>query len=836
MGIVYPWVITLPMTLLLGAMAGILGIPILMFTLECFASLLPHPTPAIANDRPRIDILIPAHNEALGLALTLKTIFSQLVEGDRVIVIADNCDDQTANIAQSMGAIVTERFNLDQQGKGYALAHGLTLIADNPPEVVVMFDADCTVHPGTLDSITRIAIAEQRPVQALYLLTQPAHPEPKAAVSELAFLVKNWVRPRGLDCLGLPCFLTGTGMAFPWAVINSVSLGTSNIVEDMQLAVDLAIAGYPPKFCLAGQVTGHLPQHPTATASQRMRWEHGHLNTLLTQVPRLWKAACHQKRLDLVAMAGDLSIPPLSLLVMLWAALTLITGLSGQLLGLPEWPLRLFAIEGLGLLSSILVVWLRFGRDRLPLQALLAVPLYLLWKIPLYLAFLLRPQTRWIRTERDAPDLPKLKIQTSSTIAYLINQYPKVSHSFIRREIAAVEAGGINVVRFSLRSCASELVDEADHAELKRTRIVLDQGLGPLLIGLVRVAFTRPRRFGSALALAMRWGGQSDRGLIRHIAYLAEACVLLQWFAEASVAHVHAHFGSNSTAVAALCHVLGGPTYSFTVHGPDEFDQVQAIGLVEKIQRASFVVTISSFSRSQLYRWCDSSQWAKIQIVHCGLDHEFLPPKFSPIPIAPRLVCVGRLCAAKGQLLLIEAVHQLVSEGIFLQLVLVGDGELRPAIETRIAQLNMQDHVEITGWADTSTVRQHLLASRAMVLPSFAEGLPVVIMEALALGRPVITTYISGIPELVESGVSGWLVPAGSIDALTAALRSALQAPVDQLEAMGRAGASRVLQRHHGATEAAKLVQLFQARLAAASVAKRVIPKYSVRSEPQQDV
>jgi colanic acid/amylovoran biosynthesis glycosyltransferase len=405
----------------------------------------------------------------------------------------------------------------------------------------------------------------------------------------------------------------------------------------------------------------------------------------------------------------------------------------------------------------------------------------------------------------------------SSTIAYLINQYPKVSHSFVRREIAAVEACGIPVARFSLRSCAAELVDEADHAELKRTRIVLDQGLAGLLTGLIRVALTRPRRFGLALALAGKWGWSSDRGLIRHLAYLAESCVLLQWFSEASVAHVHAHFGSNSTAVAALCYVLGGPTYSFTVHGPDEFDQVKAISLVEKIQRAAFVVTISSFSRSQLYRWCDSSQWSKIQVVHCGLDHQFLPPVPSPIPIDPRFVCVGRLCTAKGQLLLIEAVHQLVTEGLAVQLVLVGDGELRPAIEALITRLHLQDHIEITGWADTLTVRKHLLTARAMVLPSFAEGLPVVIMEALAMGRPVITTYIAGIPELVESGVCGWLVPAGSIDALTAALRAALKAPIEQLEAMGQAGASRVFQRHHGAIEAAKLVKLFQTQLAVAS-------------------
>jgi cellulose synthase/poly-beta-1,6-N-acetylglucosamine synthase-like glycosyltransferase len=393
-------------TLLLGVMVGLLGIPILVFTLECFASLLPHPVPALSPNRPRIDILMPANNEATGIAATLNTVIPQLAEGDRLIVIADNCDDQTAVIAQSMGATVTERHNLEQQGKGYALAHGLTMISADPPDVVVMLDADCTVHPGTIDQIARVAIAQQRPVQALYLMMQPAQPGPKAAVSALAFIVKNWVRPRGLDSLGFPCLLTGTGMAFPWAIINSVSLGTGNIVEDMQLAVDLAIAGYPPKFCLAGRVTGQLPQQQPATVSQRMRWEHGHLNTLLTQVPRLWTAGYQQKRIDLLAMAGDLSVPPLSLLVMLWGALTAIAGMAYRL-GMPGWPLQLLGLEGLGLLSSILVAWLRFGRDRLPLQTLLAVPLYLLWKIPLYLAFILRPQTRWVRTERDAIDVPK---------------------------------------------------------------------------------------------------------------------------------------------------------------------------------------------------------------------------------------------------------------------------------------------------------------------------------------------------------------------------------------------------------------------------------------------
>ena len=398
--------IVLLITLLLGSGAGLLGIPILVFTVECFVSLLPPCSPALSPNRPRIDVLMPAHNEAIGIAATLTSVLPQLVEGDRLIVIADNCDDQTAAIAQSMGVMVTERHNLKQQGKGYALAHGLTVISAHPPDVVVMLDADCTVHPGTIDQISRVAVAQHRPIQALYLLTQPAHPGPKAAVSALAFIVKNWVRPQGLDNLGLPCLLTGTGMAFPWAVINSVSLGSDNIVEDMQLAVDLAIAGYPPKFCVAGQVTGQLPQQASATVSQRMRWEHGHLKTLLTQVPRLWLAGYQQKRIDLLALAADLSVPPLSLLVMLWGALTAIAGLACKL-GMPTWPLELLGLEGLALLSSVLVAWLRFGRDRLPLQTLLVVPLYLLWKIPLYIAFVLRPQTRWVRTERDPIKVPK---------------------------------------------------------------------------------------------------------------------------------------------------------------------------------------------------------------------------------------------------------------------------------------------------------------------------------------------------------------------------------------------------------------------------------------------
>jgi colanic acid/amylovoran biosynthesis glycosyltransferase len=399
------------------------------------------------------------------------------------------------------------------------------------------------------------------------------------------------------------------------------------------------------------------------------------------------------------------------------------------------------------------------------------------------------------------------------TIAYLVNQYPKVSHSFIRREIAGVEASGTKVSRFSIRSCGSELVDAEDKQELDKTRVVLAVGKFGLLLALLNVAITKPLHFWKALRLMLQVGWSSERGLVRHLAYLAEACVLLGWFKDEEIAHVHAHFGTNSTTVAMLCHVLGGPPYSFTVHGPEEFDKVKAIAIEEKINRASFVVAISSFGKSQLYRWCERQHWSKIHVIHCGVDELFLHQPHVPIPKEPRLVCVGRLCEQKGHLLLVEAAARLAEAGLKFKLVLVGDGPLRPQIEAMIKQFGLQDHIEITGWASNNEVQQQILASRAMVLPSFAEGLPVVVMEALALSRPIISTYVAGIPELVEPGVCGWLVPAGSVADLTEAIRCAVLAPVEKLEEMGRVGSERVAERHNSNIEASNLAALFPSNI-----------------------
>ncbi|NJM59610.1 MAG: glycosyltransferase family 4 protein [Oscillatoriales cyanobacterium RU_3_3] len=398
-------------------------------------------------------------------------------------------------------------------------------------------------------------------------------------------------------------------------------------------------------------------------------------------------------------------------------------------------------------------------------------------------------------------------------IAYLVNQYPKVSHSFVRREILAVEACGLKVARFSIRSCEAELVDKGDKQEQELTQVILGVGVKGLALALFRAALAQPAKFLEALRLTFQVGWHSERGIILHLAYLAEACVLLNWFAEQEITHVHAHFGTNSTTVAMLCRVLGGPTYSFTVHGPEEFDKATILSLAEKIQRSTFVAAVSSFGKSQLFRWCDRAFWSKIHVIHCGVDADFLVHPHVPIPAAPRFVCVGRLSEQKGHLLLLEAASKLAASGLDFKLVFVGDGPLRSEIEQQISQLKLQNHIEITGWASGEEVQQQLLASRAMVLPSFAEGLPVVIMEALALNRPVISTYVAGIPELVEPGVCGWLVPPGSAELLAAAMRSALESPLEKLEEMGKAGAERVAQQHNAALEAKKLVALFESAI-----------------------
>lgn len=395
-------------------------------------------------------------------------------------------------------------------------------------------------------------------------------------------------------------------------------------------------------------------------------------------------------------------------------------------------------------------------------------------------------------------------------IAYLVNHYPKVSHSFVRREIRALEDEGIEVLRVSVRGWDGELVDQEDLQERERTRFVLQNGPLPLLAATIRAAARSPRRFARAFALALRTGRHSDRPLPIHLIYLTEACRVLAWLEEAKVQHVHAHFGTNPAELAMLIRALGGPTYSFTVHGPEEFDKPLALHLAEKIGRAAFVVGVSSFCSSQLRRWVDQDQWLKIRVVHCGLDEKFYYDAHASPPSGNRLVCVGRLCEQKGQLLLVMAAAELVRRGRDFELVLAGDGEMRGEIEALVTRCGIQGRVRITGWLSGERVREEILAGRALVLPSFAEGLPVVIMEAMALRRPVLSTYVAGIPELVLPGQTGWLVPAGDVEQLADAMDSILSTPDSELAKMGIEARQRVVNRHSIHTEAQKLAAHFR--------------------------
>jgi glycosyltransferase involved in cell wall biosynthesis len=323
----------------------------------------------------------------------------------------------------------------------------------------------------------------------------------------------------------------------------------------------------------------------------------------------------------------------------------------------------------------------------------------------------------------------------------------------------------------------------------------------------------RPVHLMRTLTLVWRMGRRGERPLLVHLAYLAEACRIEPWLRAARVQHVHAHFGTNSAEVAMMVQVLGGPRWSFTVHGPEEFDKAHLIGLAEKIRHCAFVVAISSYGRSQLYRLVERQHWTKVQVVRCGLQSTFHPETSRPIPAARRLVCVGRLCEQKGQLLLVEAARRLAALGMEFELVLAGDGELRAEIMASIRRHQLQDQVHLTGWISGAEVREQILAARAVVLPSFAEGLPVVIMEAMALKRPVISTFVAGIPELVRPGEHGWLVPAGDVEALVEAIRACLDAPTDMLMRMGEAAHERVLARHDIDVEAAGLAKLFRVTL-----------------------
>ncbi|MCV2868904.1 glycosyltransferase family 4 protein [Defluviimonas sp. WL0002] len=388
-------------------------------------------------------------------------------------------------------------------------------------------------------------------------------------------------------------------------------------------------------------------------------------------------------------------------------------------------------------------------------------------------------------------------------LGYFLNAYPMTSTTFIRREIEAHERSGITIDRFAIRRWDQPLVDPRDSDDAKKTFYLLEQAPLHILRSVLSQSIRHPLRTSRALAAAVAMAARARGKRLKHIAYFIEAAALKQEATRRRIDHLHTHFSTNSATVALLSHLMGGPSYSLTIHGPDELWEMRENSLALKVRHATFVAAISNYCLSVVNEFTRRQYEGKIRIVRCGLDlRDF--PRPSDVPDSHTLVCVGRLCKAKAQVLLVEAFAGVVGKFPRARLVLIGDGELRSAIEERIARLDLGENVVLAGWKKNPEVAEALTNARALVLPSLAEGLPIVIMESFALGRPVLTTRINGIPELVDA-TCGWLAEPGDPSSLQDCLEQLLSAEPQALSEMGRAGRVRVEQWHDQDRNAAEL-------------------------------
>jgi cellulose synthase/poly-beta-1,6-N-acetylglucosamine synthase-like glycosyltransferase len=387
---------------ILVAMAVVLLVPVAVFTAQviaarrCISPMRLGP----GEQRPTTAVLMPAHDEATGIAAAIDTVLPQLRGNDRLLVVADNCSDRTAAIAADCGAEVVARDDPDRRGKGYALDHGVRHLAAAPPAVVIVVDADCAVAAGSVDLLASECMRRHRPVQALYLMLAPPGAGLKQRMAEFAWAVRNEVRPLGWQRLGGPCQLMGTGMAFPWATIATASLASASIVEDMQLGLDLAAAGSPPSYCAAARVTSGFPAQASASVAQRTRWEHGHLAMIASRgLPMLW-SGIGSGNMALVGMALDLCVPPLAALVLSLLGVAVPSAVLVAI-GSSAAPLLLALVELVVVALAVAAAWLQVGRRSVSLPELALAPIYALAKIPIYIRLFTARQLRWVRTDRD---------------------------------------------------------------------------------------------------------------------------------------------------------------------------------------------------------------------------------------------------------------------------------------------------------------------------------------------------------------------------------------------------------------------------------------------------
>ena len=379
--------------------AIVLMLPVLVFLLQVLAAIfLAKPPAAIKLNgvKLKLAILIPAHNESLVIAQTIQSLMPQLSSQDQLLLVADNCNDDTATIARDLGATVIERTNLQERGKGYALDYGLQHLKANPPQVVLIIDADCMVGNDAINKLANACMTYQRPIQALSLMESQPNPNLKARIAEFAWLVKNKVRPLGFKALGLPCQLMGTGMAFLWEDIMKVNLASGHIVEDMKLGVGFSRMNKAPLFLPEALLTSIFPPSEEATKTQRTRWEHGHLGMILTEAPSLFFEAIKTKNSQMLGLALDLIVPPLAALTLSSVAILIISVVFSIKLASV-----LSTILLLTLVSAVLLAWGFFGRNIISFKQLCYAPIYALVKIPIYIKFFFNRQVEWVRSKRD---------------------------------------------------------------------------------------------------------------------------------------------------------------------------------------------------------------------------------------------------------------------------------------------------------------------------------------------------------------------------------------------------------------------------------------------------
>lgn len=381
-------------------------VPVVIFAIEVLASVFPRrrlaDTPP--ERRPQVAVLIPAHQEESGIGGTVAALRAQLRHDDRLLVVADNCTDETASKAREAGAEVVERSDPVRRGKGFALDFGVRHLEKAPPSVVIVVDADCTLETGTTDRLAAAVETSGRPVQGLNLMWSPPDGGLNFQVAQLAFLVKNRVRPVGLHRMGLSCHLTGTGMAFPWEVVRDANLAHASLVEDMKLGLDLALAGKPPLYCEDARIDSFFPYTEKGAASQRSRWEEGHLGMIALAIRNL-PAAMASRSMSAIALALDILVPPLTLLLLLVSGAFVFTVVATWLLGLSGAALWIAVANLLLLGLSVFIAWYAYGRAVLPFRSLVRVVPYVLGKLKLYRGMAAGKRSDgWVRTERKGPE------------------------------------------------------------------------------------------------------------------------------------------------------------------------------------------------------------------------------------------------------------------------------------------------------------------------------------------------------------------------------------------------------------------------------------------------